>query len=84
MSVIDYSRLRSVTARNLIAALEADGFILDRQKGSHRLYKHIDGRRVTVSFHRSSETFTVKTLKSMIESQARWCEDDLHRVKLLS
>ena len=33
---IDYSRLRSLTARELAAALLADGFVLKRQRGSHR------------------------------------------------
>jgi len=57
MSEVDFSRLRSVTARRLIAAVEKDGFTLARQSGSHRHYKHLDGRRVTISFHHSSDTF---------------------------
>ncbi|MBI4333269.1 MAG: type II toxin-antitoxin system HicA family toxin [Chloroflexi bacterium] len=28
-----------------------DGFNLRPQRGSHRRYRHQDGRRVTVSFH---------------------------------
>ena len=47
------------------------------------LRSHPDGRRVTVSFHRGSETFTPKTLKRIIEDQARWTEDDLKRLGLL-
>jgi len=57
MSEVDFSRLRSVTARRLITAVEKDGFTLARQSGSHRHYKHLDGRRVTISFHHSSDTF---------------------------
>jgi predicted RNA binding protein YcfA (HicA-like mRNA interferase family) len=57
MSEVDFSRLRSVTARRLIAAVEKDGFTLARQSGSHRHYKHLDGRRVTISFLHSSDTF---------------------------
>lgn len=81
---IDYSRLRSVTARELAGALLADGFTLTRQKGSHRHFHHPDGRRVTLSFHHPSDTFRFGTLKSIIETQARWTDDDLHRLKLLS
>jgi predicted RNase H-like HicB family nuclease len=33
---VDYSRLHSVTARQLISALERDGFALARQKGRSR------------------------------------------------
>ncbi len=83
MTEIDYARLRSLTARRLVAALQRDGFSLARQVGSHRHYKHSDGRRVTVSFHHSADTFPVKTLRSMIEVQARWQWADLERLNLL-
>jgi predicted RNA binding protein YcfA (HicA-like mRNA interferase family) len=45
---IDYRRIRSLTARELIAALKRDGFVFVRQSGSHQRYRHADGRRVTV------------------------------------
>lgn len=80
---INYSQLRSLTARELISARIRDGFELDRQVGAHQHYGHPDGRRVTVSFHRPGETFESKTLKSMIEIQARWTDEDLRRLKLL-
>jgi predicted RNA binding protein YcfA (HicA-like mRNA interferase family) len=38
---LDYSRLRNLTARELIRALGKDGFTLDRQTGSHQLYYHL-------------------------------------------
>lgn len=80
---IEYRYLRSLTARELISALTRDGFILDRQSGSHQHYLHHDGRRVTVSFHRPGETFPLKTLKRILEDQACWSENDLRRLKLL-
>jgi predicted RNA binding protein YcfA (HicA-like mRNA interferase family) len=40
-------------------------------------------RSVTVTFHKSSDTFPPKTLKSMI-AQAGWTEGDLVRLKLLT
>lgn len=80
---IDYTKLRSLTARRLILALERDGFTLVWSKGSHRRYRHSDGRSVTVSFHRPGDTFKPKTLKSIIEKQACWTEEDLKRLKLL-
>jgi Predicted periplasmic or secreted lipoprotein len=79
---IEYSRLRSLTAREIIGALIRDGFYLRAQQGSHQRYYHADGRRVTVSFHKPSDTFPPKTLKSIIEEQARWDEADLVRLKL--
>lgn len=53
MSEIDYSTLRSLTAPELIRALERDGFTFTRQRGSHHRYAHPDRRRVTVPFTRS-------------------------------
>ncbi|HMD99047.1 MAG TPA: type II toxin-antitoxin system HicA family toxin [Terriglobia bacterium] len=81
---IDYNRIRSLTAREVIAALTRDGFYFIRQKGSHQRYGHADGRRATVAPHGGGDTFTIKTLKSIIETQARWTEDDLRRLKLLA
>lgn len=80
---VDDSQLRSLTARQLASALEKDGFQLQRQKGSHRHYRHPDGRRVTLSFHHSSDTFRRGTLHSIIEVQARWTAEDLVRLGLI-
>lgn len=80
---IDYSRLRSITARRLIQALKKDSFLLERQSGAHQQYRHPDGRMMTVSYHRPGDTFSTKILKIMIEDQAHWTEDDLRRLKLL-
>lgn len=80
---INYSKLRSLTARELIKALVQDNFYLRNQRGSHQRYRHPDGRKITVAFHQPSDTFTFKTLKSMIEKQAKWTEDDLKRLNLI-
>jgi predicted RNA binding protein YcfA (HicA-like mRNA interferase family) len=80
---VNYSHLRSLTARELLSALARDGFVLDRQAGAHQLHLHADGRRVTVSFHRPGETFEIKTLRTMIELQAHWTDEDLRRLKLI-
>ena len=83
MSRIDFSRLRSVTAREITRALRRDEFLMERQTGRHQQYYHEDGRRVTVSFHSPGDTFSIKLLRSMIEVQAGWTEADLHRLGLL-
>ena len=80
---LDYSRLRTITAREIMAALFRDGFQLEHVRGSHHLFRHQDGRRVTVSFHGRSETFRPKTLRSILEVQAKWNENDLQRLGLL-
>jgi predicted RNA binding protein YcfA (HicA-like mRNA interferase family) len=71
MREIDYSRLRSLTARDLTRALQQEGFSLARQRGSHHRYQHRDGRRVTVPFTRPGNTFAIGTLRSIIELQAK-------------
>ena len=83
MSNIDYSKLRSLTANELIRALIRDGFHLERSSGAHHQFYHSDNRRVTVSYHRTGETFKFRTLKSMIEVQAQWTEEDLKRLNIL-
>jgi predicted RNA binding protein YcfA (HicA-like mRNA interferase family) len=62
---IDYGRLRNLTAREMISALNRDGFFGDRGAGSHQVYYHPDDRRVTVIFHAGSKTLRRKTLKRL-------------------
>jgi predicted RNA binding protein YcfA (HicA-like mRNA interferase family) len=83
MSGIEWRRLRNLTAREITAALLRDGFVLYNQRGSHQRYRHDDGRRVTLTFRRPGDTFPLGTLRSMIELQARWSENDLQRLSLL-
>jgi predicted RNA binding protein YcfA (HicA-like mRNA interferase family) len=83
MSEIEWRRVRNLTARRIIAALLRDGFTLSSQSGSHQRYRHADGRRVTVTYHRAGDTFPLGTLRSMIEVQAKWTVDDLRRLGLI-
>ena len=55
--------------RDFIRVLEQHGFVLDRQRSSHRIYKgKVRGRThiVTVAYHRESDDILPKTLASMI------------------
>jgi predicted RNA binding protein YcfA (HicA-like mRNA interferase family) len=80
---VDWSQLRGLAIRELISALIRDGFYLRNQRGSHQRYRHPNGRRVTVSFHHPGDTLRPKTLKRIIEDQAKWTEEDLKRLGLL-
>lgn len=44
-------RLPTLTARKLIKTLKKLGFEEVRIKGSHRFYRHSDGRTTVVPFH---------------------------------
>ena len=83
MSRIDFSRLRSLTAREIASALERDGFEWVSRSGGHRQYYHGDGRRVTLAFHHPGATFRISRLRYMLQEQARWTTDDLRRLGLL-
>jgi predicted RNA binding protein YcfA (HicA-like mRNA interferase family) len=37
--------------REVVAILERLGFVEVRQRGSHKQYRHLDGRTTTVPFH---------------------------------
>lgn len=74
--------LRTVTTREFVRALEADGFTWVRSRGSHRVYRHTDGRRVVVAYHRPGATFPPKTLGAML-SATQWIEEDLIRLHLI-
>jgi predicted RNA binding protein YcfA (HicA-like mRNA interferase family) len=63
--------------------LARDGFFVKAQKGSHQRWHHADGRRVTLAWHSPGATFVPKTLRSMIEEQAKWDEIDLAHLGLL-
>ncbi|MBI4639726.1 MAG: type II toxin-antitoxin system HicA family toxin [Candidatus Tectomicrobia bacterium] len=80
---IDYSKLRSLTARRIVTALGKDGFSFKRRKGATRFFVHPDGRRVTIHLHSPGQTLKIGTLQEIIENEARWTEDDLRRLGLI-
>ena len=41
--------------RQVVAALEALGFAEIRQRGSHKQFRHADGRSTTVPFHQGRD-----------------------------
>jgi len=49
------SKLPAITPRELEKVLLVLGFVLIRQKGSHRIYKHFDGRRTVIPFHQNED-----------------------------
>lgn len=60
------SSFPSVKAKNFIKVIEKLGFSLDRQKGSHAIYKNIHGTRVVVPIH-SGKDIKQGTLMGMIQ-----------------
>ncbi len=74
---------KNISANQFRHALEKDGFRQTRKGGGHLIFRHRDGRRVVLSYHKSRDTFPPKTLKSMIQD-AGWIEEDLERLGLVT
>ncbi|MYC36912.1 MAG: addiction module toxin, HicA family [Chloroflexi bacterium] len=76
-------RLRNLTVGELTRALERDGFLLYRRtRGSHRIYRHPDSRKVVIPFHRASDTLPRGTLADILRG-TQWTEQDARRLGLI-
>jgi len=60
------SNFPSVQAKDFVKFIEKLGFDLDRQKGSHAIYKNVHGSRVVVPIH-SGKDLKQGTLMGMIQ-----------------
>ncbi|WP_427159497.1 type II toxin-antitoxin system HicA family toxin [Aliinostoc sp. HNIBRCY26] len=60
------SNFPSVKAKDFVKVIEKLGFYLDRQKGSHAIYKNVQGNRVVVPIH-SGKDIKQGTLMGMIQ-----------------
>ncbi len=58
-------KLPRVVASKVIKVLEYVGFVLVRQSGSHKIYKNIEGKRVTIPYH-SKKILHPKVLKNIL------------------
>jgi predicted RNA binding protein YcfA (HicA-like mRNA interferase family) len=75
--------LRNTAVREIVRALERDGFSLKREAASGaRIYAHSDGRITVVHYHHGGDTLTRKTVRSVLEA-VKWTEDDVKRLGLL-
>jgi predicted RNA binding protein YcfA (HicA-like mRNA interferase family) len=59
------TRQPRLTAAQIIRLLEKRGFKLNRQSGSHMIFKNDGGRRVTVPYH-AGKILHPKLLKSIL------------------
>jgi predicted RNA binding protein YcfA (HicA-like mRNA interferase family) len=66
VEVTNFAPGDAVTVREVIKLIEADGWYLDRQRSSHRQFKHLNKPGlVTVAGH-PSKVLAPKTLKSIL------------------
>jgi predicted RNA binding protein YcfA (HicA-like mRNA interferase family) len=62
------SKMPTITAKVMIEFLKSLGFNQVRQKGSHKFFRHADGRTATVPDHRGEDLgrgITSKILKDI-------------------
>jgi predicted RNA binding protein YcfA (HicA-like mRNA interferase family) len=71
------TRLHPVRAREVIRFLQSLGFRQVRQKGSHKFFRHPDGRAATVPGHRGEDLGRGILAKILRDAETR-PEDFLH------
>ena len=77
-----WKQLKNKSVDKLISALVKDGFRLDAKVRTERIYRHPDGRRVSIHYHSGSKTYRPGLLKKLLEDIG-WTEDDMRRLKLI-
>ena len=71
-------KLPSLTAREIIAVLERQGYYRARRSGSHLIMKHPTRKRVTIPIH-GKKDLTVGVLCSIMRDAELTLEDMLNR-----
>ena len=71
-------KLPRITTDEVIRVLERAGFKLSRQSGSHRIYKNLAGKRVTVPYHKG-RVLHPKVLSSILKD-AQLSKEDLVKI----
>lgn len=77
-----WRQLKNKTTDCLIAALLKSGFKLDDEIRTERIYRHSNGKKVSIHYHKGSETYGPKLLKALLEDTG-WTEEDMRRLKLI-
>ena len=77
-----WNQLKAITENELISALLKDGFVPDAQLRAERIYRHPDGRKVSIHYHTGNKCYGRGLLSSLLED-AGWAESDMLRLKLI-
>lgn len=77
-----WDQLKNKTTDKLISALEKDGFVLDNKARTERIYRHPDGRRVSIHYHTGNRGYRRGLFKALLEDIG-WTENDMRRLKLI-
>ncbi len=68
--------MKSLNAKKLIRILEKNGFVLTRQRGSHKIFKHNEsGIIVPIPMHNGSKPIPIGTFLEIIK-QSKILKDE--------
>lgn len=76
-----WKQLKNITADELIKALDKDNWQRDITRGAEQIYRHPDGRRVSIHYH-PQKTYRPKLLKSLL-NDISWSEKEMKKLKLI-
>lgn len=76
-----WNQLKNITKGELAKALTKSGWERDEGSGNIYVYRHQDGRRITIHFH-PQQTLGPNLLKDLLEV-IHWTEKDLRKLKLI-
>ena len=77
-----WEQLKAKTANDILSALEKDGFTLDAKVKTERIYRHPDGRRVSIHYHTGGECYGRSLLKALVKATG-WSEDNMRSLKFI-
>ena len=75
-----WDQLKNITPKEVISALERDGWVKDVTRGATRAY-YKEGQRVVIHYH-PKKTYGPGILKGIL-GDIGWSEKDLSRLKLI-
>jgi len=78
---IAISSLWNISLRRIIHALKRDGFNYTGRKGSQRIYRDNNNRRVVIHYHNPGQPLPHYVIRNLLIGTG-WDEEDLKRLKL--
>lgn len=76
-----WDQLKAKTAKDLISALQKDGFLFDGKRGATQGYRHPDGRHAVIHYQ-PNKSYGRGLLKDLFQDIG-WSEADMRRLKLI-
>lgn len=76
-----WAQLKNKTCEELVSALEKDGWVHHITHGAQQVYRHADGRRITIHVH-PGKTYGPNLLKALLEDIG-WSTADMRKLKLI-